>query len=368
MRVRVRGRGRVRVRLRARVRGDERREQADEYGRRRPQGEGRRDQRDHARVQGGRVAGGGEEQQRRDRRAGGGDQPGPGVPAVRAVAGADGPATAEPQSGEGGGDPDQEHRDAVRPARGGQQPVRPRAHAEQAGEGERGGGTAYGGRDPRGTAVTAGVHRGGEGDGALQRALQDREPDLEQAPHAPVRAAPETAGGTQALDVGDEVRREGEGDDDRDTHLVQGAGEGLEEAGGVGEGVGGAYADEQGGELHRVVQGEGEALGGDPAAEADALRPVGEGDFGEGEEGVGAGDGGAEDRGEQEADEEDREGELDEGAVGAGPGGVGAAGDDHVGGDGDEEGEQKGLVVRVAAVPRASAHSHQAPGWRAPRR
>ncbi len=172
-----------------------------------------------------RVAGGGEEQQRRDGRAGAGDQPGAGVPAVRPVAGADRPAAAEPQPRERGGDAGQEDGDAVRAARGGQQPVRPRADAEQAAQSEGGGGTAYGGGDLGGTAVAAGVHRGGEGDGTLQGALQHRETDLEQAPYALVGAAAQTPGGAQALDVGDEVRGEGEGDDEGHAHLVQGAGE-----------------------------------------------------------------------------------------------------------------------------------------------
>ncbi|CAM5524448.1 hypothetical protein SVIOM74S_00962 [Streptomyces violarus] len=199
--------------------------------------------------------------------------------------------SAEPETREGGGETGEEYRDAVRGALGGEQTVRSGAHAEQPAEGEGGGGAADGGGDLGGTAVAAGVHRGGERHRALQRVLQDRQAHVQQAPDALVRAAAQTAGGAEALDVGDEAGREGQGHDDRDAHLVQGAREGLEQAGGVGEGVRGADADEQGGQLQAVVQGEGEGLGGDLAAEADALGPGGEADFGEGEEGVRAGDG-----------------------------------------------------------------------------
>lgn len=181
-------------------------------------------------------------------RAGCGDQPGVRAPWVRAVAGARGAAAAEVESGEGRGDSGEQHREAVCAAFGGKESVRSRADAEQAAEGEGGGRTADGGRDVGGTAVAAGVHRGGEGDGAFQRALQDRESDSGEAPYALVGAATQAAGGSAALDVGDEVRREGEGYDHCDAHLVQRAREGLEEAGRVGEGVRRAYADEESGE------------------------------------------------------------------------------------------------------------------------
>ena len=72
-----------------------------------------------------------------------------------------------------------------------------------------------------GAAVAARVHRGGQRDRALQRALQDRQSDLEQAAQAPVGAAAQPAGGAQPLDVGDQMRREGHRDDHRDARLVQ---------------------------------------------------------------------------------------------------------------------------------------------------
>src|SRR5690606_26285493 len=184
---------------------DEGGEEADQDGRRRPQGGGGGDERDHTGAQGRRIAGGGQGEQRGHGDSGGGDQPGPGVPGVRAVAGAQGAAAAEPEAREGGGEAGEEHGDAVGAALGGEESVRSRADTEQAAEGEGGSGTADGGRDIGGAAVSARVHRGGEGDRALQRALQDGESYVQETAYALVRAAAQAAGGAEPLDVGDEV-------------------------------------------------------------------------------------------------------------------------------------------------------------------
>lgn len=143
---------------------------------------------------------------------------------------------------------------------------------------------------------------------------------MQEPPQAPVGAAPQTAGGAQSLGVGDQVRREGQRDDYGYARLVQRARQRLQQPRRVGEGVRRAYADEERGQFQAVVQREDQALRGDPAADPDALGPVGEGDFGEGDDDVRAGDGGAEDYGEGEADAEDGYAQLDEGAVGTGPG------------------------------------------------
>ncbi len=155
-----------------------------------------------------------------------------------------------------------------------------RADAEQTAQRQDGGRTPDGGRYLGGAAVAAGVHRRREGDRTLQRALQDRESDVQQATQPTVGAAPQTAGGAQPPAVRDQVRREGERDDRRDARLVQGPRERLQQPRRVREGVRRADADEERGQFQAVVQREEQALGGDPAADTDALGPVGEGELG----------------------------------------------------------------------------------------
>lgn len=204
------------------VRAPRRREQADEDRGRRPQRERGRHEGDDTGQQGVGVDGRGADEGGGDGRARPGDQPGAPAPAVGPVAGPDAAPPAQAQAREGHGQADEQDGQPVRGALGGEQPVRARTHAEQAAEGEDVGGVPDGGRDLCGTAVAAGVHRGGDGDGAFQGALQDGQADLEDRRDAAGGTAAQAPGGPQSGDVGDHVRREGHGDDDGDTGLVEG--------------------------------------------------------------------------------------------------------------------------------------------------
>lgn len=157
----------------------------------------------------------------------------------------------------------------------------------------------------------------------------------------PVGRPRNAARGAQPDHVGHHVRRERHRDHDGHPRLVQRTRQRLQQPCRVGQRVRRADADQQSRQLHPLVQREDQLLGGDPATDPHALRPVGQRQFGEDEQRVGAGDRRTEKDGEQQPQRHDEQPELDERAVRTGPRRIRAPRRHHVSRHPDQQPEQQ---------------------------
>ena len=164
--------------------------------------------------------------------------------------------------------------------------VRPDADAGEGEEQQRAGHPALADGRAAGAAVAAGVHAGRQGQGALERVLEDRHQEAAEPSDAGGGAAAQRLGGPDPAGAVGELREDRHRDDEGRADLVERRRHGGEQALGVGQRVGGADAEDDRGEPEPVVQPGQQRLAGHRTEQPDPGRPVRQRDLGQVEEHV----------------------------------------------------------------------------------
>ena len=197
------------------------------------------------------------------------------APGVRPVAGPLHPAAGRPEATPGERHAADQSREDQEPWRGlVEQGVGAHADADEAGQHQRSRRTSLGRREVTGPTVATGVHPGRERHRPLQRVLHHRYDDPPQAAHPAPGHPAELSGGPHPAQAVGQLGQQRDRDHDRRTDLVQRGRHRLQQPLGVGERVGGADADHDGGQPHAVVQPGEHRLECHRAQQADARHPV----------------------------------------------------------------------------------------------
>ena len=201
------------------------------------------------------------------------------------VAGAPDPATCAPDREERHDHADRQHRAAHPGGRGlVERAVDADADRAETEEHQPSGGTTFACGGAGRAAVAAGVHARGQREGALQRVLEHRDEQPPEPAHLAALAAAQRLGGPDPPEAVGQVRQHGDRHDECAADLVERRGHRAEQPLGVGQGVGGADADHDGGEAEPVVQPEEQRLLGDRPEQAEPERPVRQRDRRQGEQ------------------------------------------------------------------------------------
>ena len=123
-------------------------------------------------------------------------------------------------------------------------------------------------------AVAAGVHAGGQREGALQGVLQDRDEEATQPADAAVGAPAQRLRGAHPAGAVGQLREDGDGHDQGRADLVERRRHRRQQPLGVGQRVGRTDADDDGGQAQAVVQAGEQALDRERSEQADARRPT----------------------------------------------------------------------------------------------
>ena len=196
-------------------------------------------------------------------------------PVVRPVARALHPATGAPQPHDRHDRAQRQHRQREQ-ARGGQveDGVGADADAEQPDDEQGAGAVALAAVQPGGAAVAAGVHAGRQGQRALEGVLEHRHQEASQPPDPAGGATAQRLGGADPAHAVGQLREHRDRDDQRGPDLVERRRHRLEQPLGVGQRVGRADADDDGGQPQPVVQPGQQRLPRDRPEQADPGHPA----------------------------------------------------------------------------------------------